>query len=284
MRIGHIVKGTIVVCAVLAVETSQAEQRTMIAVRVQNPPKIDGRLDDPCWREAVPTSDFVQMEPEEGELATEQTIVRAVYDSDNLYFGIECLDSQPDRIVARLVPRDSNFWPGDLIEIALDTFHDHQNCYCFCVNPRGVQRDYRSTGDPSGWWGVDLAWDGLWYSAAHVDERGWTAEIAIPFKTLRFPSQGKQVWGINVHRYQASKREDSNWSFISRADGAFLKVSKAGELVGLEGIEPGLHIELLPYGTTRYERRTDVLKGDMGLDFKYSIASDVTFNCAYRSA
>jgi len=106
MRIGHIVKGTIVVCAVLAVGTSQAEQRTMIAVRVQNPPKIDGRLDDPCWREAVPTSDFVQMEPEEGELATEQTIVRAVYDGDNLYFGVECLDSQPDRIVARLVPEE----------------------------------------------------------------------------------------------------------------------------------------------------------------------------------
>jgi len=129
-----------------------------------------------------------------------------------------------------------------------------------------------------GWGGIDLAWDGLWYSAAQVTEEGWTAELTIPFKTLRFPRKSEQVWGINVHRYQSSKREDSNWSFISRADGSMLKVSKAGLLLGLRDITPGLHIKLLPYGTARYVKEKGMWKGDTGLSFKYGISSDFTLD------
>ena len=108
----------------------------MTAIRVPQPPRIDGRLDDACWKLAGPASGFIQMDPDEGEPATEQTSFRVAYDQDNLYIGIECLDSRPDKIVARLVPRDSNFWPGDVVGIVLDTFGDHQNCYGFAVNPR----------------------------------------------------------------------------------------------------------------------------------------------------
>ena len=267
----------VLVASVVSASSSFAAVREMKAVRTDVPPKIDGVLDDPCWRKAVPTSDFVQMDPDEGKLATEQTIVRVLYDDDNLYFGIECLDSRPDNIVSRLVPRDSNFWPGDLVEIVLDTFHDHQNCYGFQVNPKGVQRDYRSEADGiRGWGGIDLAWDGLWYSAGRITRNGWTVEIAIPFKTLRFPRKGgEQVWGINVHRYQSSKREDSNWSFISRDDRACIKVSKAGHLVGLKDVAPGLHIKLLPYGTLRKEGGWEE---DAGLSLKYGITSDFTFD------
>ncbi|HID94491.1 MAG TPA: hypothetical protein EYP53_00345 [Candidatus Latescibacteria bacterium] len=226
---------------------SAAEHRTIIAAKVQNPPKIDGRLDDPCWKVAKPTSGFIQIHPDEGELATEQTFVRAVYDEHNLYFGIECLDTRPDRITARLMPRDSNFWPGDLITIVLDTFHDRQNCYGFQVNPRGIQRDFRSEGDGrGGWGGIDLAWDGLWWSEGRISESGWTVEVAIPFRTLRFPRKREQLWGINIQRYQSSRRENSDWSPITRADRGIIKVSKAGHLEGLKDIKPGLHLELLP--------------------------------------
>lgn len=274
--------GIVMMCLVFITESlPAAEHRTIIAAKVQNPPRIDGRLDDPCWREAVPTSDFVQMEPEEGEPATEQTIVRVVYDENNLYFGIECLDSQPDKITARLVPRDSNFWPGDLITIVLDTFHDHQNCYGFQVNPRGIQRDFRSEGDGRrGWGGIDLAWDGLWWSECMITDRGWTVEVAIPFKTLRFPRKREQVWGINIQRYQSSRREDSDWSPITRADLGIIKVSKAGHLVGIRDIKPGLHLELLPYGTTRYNQNSErrAWQKDLGLDLKYGLTSDITLD------
>ncbi|MCD6166212.1 carbohydrate binding family 9 domain-containing protein [bacterium] len=255
--------------------------KTMIAVRVQSPPKIDGKLDDPCWKLAIPTSDFIQMDPEEGKPATEQTIVRVVYDQNNLYFGIECLDSRPDKVVARLVPRDSNFWPGDLISIALDTFHDHQNCFVFQVNPLGIQRDLRSEGDGRwGWGGTDVAWDGLWWSKGRVTDKGWTVEIAIPFKTLRFPRKKEQIWGVNIQRYQSSKKEDSDWSFISRDDGGVIKISKAGHLLGLEEITPGLHLELLPYGTTRQTRKPEESRWerDAGLDFKYALTSNLVLD------
>jgi hypothetical protein len=227
--------------------------RTMKAVKILSPPKIDGKLDDPCWKLAEPTSGFTQLRPDEGKPATEQTIVRVVYDEQNLYFGIECLDSQPQKIDARLIPRDSDPYPGDLIGIVLDTFHDHQNAYCFWTNPRGIQMDFRSYDDFAGGWGSrDFSWDGVWQSEAQITDKGWTIEVAIPFKTLRFPGDKKQIWGINIQRYQKAKGEDSSWAPITRDDRGVLKVSRAGHLAGLENLKQGLHIEFLPYGTSRY--------------------------------
>nr|HID59189.1 hypothetical protein [Desulfobacterales bacterium] len=285
MSYNKILSWCLVFVLVLFVTTrlGAAEPRTMTAVRIENPPKIDGELDDPCWKLAVPTSGFIQMAPEEGKLATEQTRIRVLYDEDNLYFGIECLDSRPQKIVSRLVPRDSNFWPGDLVSIVLDTFHDHQTCYVFQVNPRGVQRDLRFSEDGGR---GDSAWDGLWWSAAEITDRGWTVEVAIPFKSLGFSRENEQIWGVNVQRFQGSKQEDSNWSFIRRSDISFAQVSRAGDLLGLSDIKPGLHLELLPYGMTKYTQDLEKDEGsgrrDVGLDIKYGITSnltlDVTFN------
>jgi len=251
----------------------------MTALKVQSAPKIDGRLDDDSWKLAKPTTEFIQLLPDDGKPATEQTIIRVVYDTENLYFGIECLDSQPEKIDARLVPRDSDPYPGDLIGIVLDTFHDHQNAYCFWTNPRGIQMDFRSYDDfAQGWGGRDFSWDGVWQSEAQITDRGWTVEVAIPFKTLRFPRSKKQTWGVNVQRYQKSKGENSNWAPITRDDGGVLKVSKAGHLVGLEDLKQGLHIELLPYGTSRYNENSEgnAREGDAGLDVKYGITSNLT--------
>ena len=265
----------------VALNSWAAEPRTMIAVRVQNPPRIDGTLDDSCWRLAVPTSGFIQMDPDEGKPATEQTIVRVLYDNKNLYLGIECLNSRPEKIISRLVTRDSNFWPGDLISVVLDTFHDHQNCYIFQINPRGVQRDLRCYEDGRRGWGSS-AWDGLWWSEAKITASGWTSEIAIPFNTLRFSRGKEQIWGVNIQRYRASKREDSNWSFISRDDGRATKVSRAGHLLGLKDIKPGLHLEFLPYGMARYTQNLEKderrWQKDTGLDIKYGIASNLTLD------
>ncbi|MFQ6043855.1 MAG: carbohydrate binding family 9 domain-containing protein, partial [Candidatus Poribacteria bacterium] len=242
--------------AVPAILEAEEAPRVMRAVKVQSPPKIDGKLDDDCWRLAEPTTGFTQLFPDDGKLATEQTIIKVLYDEENLYFGIECLDSQPQKIDARLIPRDSDPYPGDLIGIVLDTFHDHQNAYCFWTNPRGIRMDFRSYDDfARGWGGRDFSWDGVWQSEAQITDRGWTVEVAIPFKTLRFPRSKKQTWGVNIQRYQKTKAENTHWAPITRDDVGVLKVSKAGHLVGLEYLKQGLHIELLPYGTSRYNEK-----------------------------
>ena len=264
---------------VLSKEEGEREPRTMTALKIQFPPKIDGRLDDDCWKLAEPTTEFIQLFPDDGTPATEQTIIKVLYDNENLYFGIECLDSQPKNIDARLVPRDSDPYPGDLIGIVLDTFHDHQNAYCFWTNPRGIQMDFRSYNDfAQGWGGRDFSWDGVWRSAAQIKDTGWTVEVAIPFSTLRFPRKKEQIWGVNVQRYQKSKGEHSHWAPITRDDGGVLKVSKAGHLVGLEDLEQGLHLELLPYGTSSYNENLQgsAQKQDAGLDVKYGITSNLT--------
>jgi hypothetical protein len=111
--------------AVTPILEAEEAPRVMTALKVLSPPKIDGRLDDDCWKLAEPSAGFIQFLPDEGKPATEQTIIKVLYDNENLYFGIECLDTQPEKIDARLVPRDADPYPGDLIGIVLDTFHDH---------------------------------------------------------------------------------------------------------------------------------------------------------------
>jgi len=278
----------LLVQAVTSILDAKEAPILMTAAKVQSPPQIDGRLDDYCWELAESTTGFIQLFPDDGKLATEQTIIQAMYDNQNLYFGIECLDSQPEKIDTRLVPRDSDPYPGDLIGIVLDTFHDHQNAYCFWTNPRGIRMDFRSYDDfAQGWRGRDFSWDGVWWSEAQITDRGWTVEVAIPFKTLRFPRDKKQIWGINVQRYQKAKGEDSHWAPITREDGGVLKVSKAGHLVGLENLKQGLHLELLPYGIFRYNensegnapvyvQRAGKREGDVGLNVKYGITSHLT--------
>jgi len=259
-----------------------ADVKRMVAVKTNSPPKIDGRLDDSCWRLTHSSTGFIQLDPEEGEPAREQTIVRVLYDEDNLYFGIECSDSEPERIDARMAPRDGLVYPGDMIGLVLDTYHDHQNAYGFYTNPYGTCLDFHTEGDGSrDWGGTDYGWDGVWRSEAKINDKGWSLEMAIPFKTLRFSRGKEQVWGINIQRYRGCTRENSFWSPITRDDrGQILKVSKAGHLVGLKDLKHGLHLELLPYGTGRYQRKGSEAPphwdGDFGLDLKYGMASNLT--------
>jgi len=257
-------------------------KKSILAVRVDSPPVIDGKLEELCWQRAHPTTGFVQREPDAGEAAREQTTVRVLYDDENLYFGIECLDSEGGKIEGRLVTRDDKLFPGDFICLLLDTYYDHQNGYVFWTNPYGIQADAYSQNDGLS---VDRGWDGVWRSAGKTTPRGWTAEMAIPFKTLRFSGKDEEVWGVNIQRYRKMGREESNWAPISRDDASALKPSKAGYLVGLENLRHGLHLELLPYVTgQRGQDRPNTGRWgrDFGIDVKYGMATnfalDLTVN------
>ena len=172
---------------------------------------VDGRLDEPVWSQVVPLGDFVQTQPIEGAAATERTEAFLFYGSDKLYFGFKCYDSEPGKIVARSDTHDART-NSDSVNIFLDPFGDRRTGYFFSINARGVQFDALLT-EASG---MDPTWDGIWESAARIESWGWSAEVAIPFKSIRF--QSGQTWGINLGRDIVRKNERDNWQLVTRFD------------------------------------------------------------------
>ncbi|MGB3861232.1 MAG: DUF5916 domain-containing protein [Candidatus Aminicenantaceae bacterium] len=259
--------------------SQQPEEREVRAVRVVGPITVDGKLDEPAWQKAGVIDNLTQREPQEGEPITESTVIRILYDDEYLYFGVVCTDSQPDGIVASEMRRDAPLQDNDYFEIYLDTYHDHRNATYFMTNPLGARRDalIREEGSRINW-----DWDGLWHSKTQRDERGWTIEIAIPFYTLRFKSVDVPVWGVNFGRHIARKREEAYWAPISRDLGFFgkYKISYFGNLTGLEGLKQGKRLHLMPYviggGIKEEEENSLSPSGDLGLDLKYRLTSNIT--------
>ncbi len=257
--------------------------------------RLDGALDEPAWQDGDSAGGFRQQEPEEGAPASEPTQIRVLYDHENLYIGIWAFDSRPDRIIARQLERDaqlglSRFGPSggdDAIELILDTFHDRRNAFYFATNPRGVQVDGLITDESDE---ADLDWDGVWDVRARTTNDGWTAEFAIPLRTLRFPANaGQQTWGFNVQRVVARKNEQSLWTAWSRDGEGLHRVSRAGELDGLDSLTRGLDLSVKPYvltsvGQDYLERPSGSadFEPDVGIDAKLGLASglvlDLTVN------
>ena len=279
--------GAVLVVALSVPAHERPSEKEVWAFRTNLRPTIDGVLADEDWKRATPATGFILIEPEEGVAATNQTFIHVLYDANYLYIGLNMIDAEPDNIKGRIMQRDGRFAPLDLVGLVLDTYHDHQNAYGFYINAYGVQNDFRVENDGSGGWGgIDQSWDGIWQAETHIHDQGWSAEIAIPFKTLRFPELDQHTWGINVQRIERTYTENSNWAFISRDDRYLLKVSKAGHLHGLEDIKPGLHLEVLPYATGGYgnvgSRSAEGWSSDFGLDLKYSIASNLTLDTTFN--
>lgn len=222
--------------------------------RTENPPRIDGLIDDACWKNVEPVSGFFQFDPVNGAKASEETLVWMAYDQKHVYFAFLMKDSQPDKIWAELTPRNE-FENNDSITVILDTYNDKRTSIRFTVNPRGVQKNSVET---------------IWKSGAVIRDDGWAAEMAIPFKSLRFSSQDDQVWGINFERYIHRLNEEDYWTDVDR-DTPLLH--QMGELAGLSGVKPGYNLEFFPYAgvrTSRWEGEKDD-KLAAGLDIKYGI-------------
>jgi hypothetical protein len=213
-------------------------------LRINEPIKIDGRLDETAWAEADIAGDFRQQEPNEGAAASEKTEVRLLFDEKNLYVGIHAFDSDPARINARELVRDATFSNDDKVEVLLDTYHDRRNAYRFAVNPLGTQQDALITDEGRD---LNLSWDAPWISAGRIDQTGWIVEIAIPLTTLRF-TEGASTWGLNFARIIRRKNEENLWTSWQRSFG-LERVSQAGELVGVEEIKRRRLLEVKPYAS-----------------------------------
>ena len=263
--------------------------------RVDRPPVVDGRLDEEAWLSAAVVDDFVQQEPAEGEPATERTVVRLLYDAQALYIGVEAHDSAPEAVIATEMRRDSlRLLDEDNFQVILDTFHDRRSGYMFVTSPLGAKLEQQVSEEGEGGWrgtntsNVNVNWDGVWDVVAHRTPEGWTAEIAIPMITLRFPEADEQVWGVNFMRNIRRKNEQVYWAPISK-EYSLTRVSLAGTMTGITGVDQGMDLRVTPYvlsGARQDRGNGGGLDGsgfrDLGLDVKYGLASglnlDLTLN------
>ena len=264
------------------------------AERVSEPPVIDGVLDDNIWGSAASISEFVQQEPSEGAPASERTEVFVVYDDDALYLGVRAFDSNLEGVVSSEMRRDSDrILDEDYFALILDTFKDSRSGYMFVVSPLGAKLEQQvfeeGEGGRPGWPSpnVNRNWDGVWEARTQITEEGWTAEIAIPMVTLRFPEVSRQVWGANFKRNIRRKNEQVYWAPIPQAYD-LPRVSLAGNLVGMENLKRGMDLRAKPFlvaGGSRKQsgNQTDnASHADFGLDLKYGVTAglnlDVTVN------
>lgn len=234
---------------VLDVHRIDPEAFQALAVRLPpgRAPRIDGRLDDAVWSLAPAQGHFIQREPRFGMRSTERTEFRILYDDRRLYFGIWAFDSDARGIRASELKRDAGLRKGDQIKIVIDTFHDHRNAFYFSTNPLGAYKDAQSVENGRT---INYDWNAVWQNETSVDEHGWYAEIAIPLSQLRFHgTPGDQVWGLNVCRIIIRKNEETYWVPYPRewSSVGFSRMSHAGVLLGLRGLEPRRRLELVPF-------------------------------------
>ena len=208
--------------------------------RADTPPVVDGRLDDPVWQRAVRIEDFTQVSPREGAAPTERTEVYLLYTSETFFVGIRAYDRDPDAVRVRELQRDVAQSGSDSVAIVFDTFFDRRNGFYFQINPGGARRDGLVEDQSS----IRFDWKGIWEGRAVRDELGWTAEMAIPFKTLAFDPEEAR-WGFNVQRFIRRKNETIRWR-ATEQDRSLIALQHAGVLDGLEGLNQGLGIDVKP--------------------------------------
>lgn len=266
--------------ALAQVEAPSSGGRSATAARADHAPRLDGTLEDPIWKTALPVGDFRQREPFETTPPTEKTEVRILYDARHVYFGIHCYDKTPGAIVATQLRRDLSLDLDDNFAIMIDPTLSHRNGYIFEVNPLGTQRDgeiIEEQAPPAGDSIVDPSWDGLWISAAKITSDGWTATVAIPFSTLNFRGGSEVNWGLNFRRFIRRKNEEDVWSGYRRIFG-FWRVSQAGQVQGLKGIESGRLLVIKPYallGAQAFSGQPWNALHTGGGDIKYGLASNL---------
>jgi len=202
---------------------------------------LDGRLDEPVWREA-PVLKLTQQSPKPGAPTPYETEVRIVVTKDRLYFGFVCKDPDPSRIAVHTMRRDDTMLGDDKVSILLDPYGDHRTGYFFQFNAAGARADGLVSGPQS----ASLDWDGIWDARTARTADGWSAEVVVPSRTLSF-ARGLDAWGLNVERYIPRERLTLRWSSPT-LDSFLYDLSRAGQLTGMRELEQGKGLEFSPYG------------------------------------
>ena len=285
---------------------AQGAPKVVSAAPAEQPPALDGNvLDDPAWATAAAASGFRQTAPDEGQPATERTEVRIIFASGTLYVGVVCYDSEPSAIIMSDSRRDSSMADADSFMMVLDTFQDGQNGFVFGTTPAGQEYDgqvINEGGDRGGFGqagdggfsrgsggGFNLNWDGAWQVRTALSEIGWSAEFAIPFRTVRYPAREAQSWGVNFQRNIRRRNETAYWAPIPRQFSLF-RVSLAGRITGLSvPVGRASNLQFTPYVVGELASRTGesggqaIAVGAAGGDLKYSVTSGLTLDATYNT-
>ena len=220
----------IIVCGLLFVffffPNHLFSQKNLNAIRVSLPLVIDGKIDSSLRYLPDSATDFIQMEPDIGQVSSERTVAYLMYDTRFIYFAVFCYQD-PSNIVGKITARDNLSNDDDAITLILDTYDDNRTGFGFAVNPLGTQTDFRIGDDGRS---LDANWDEVWQSASHVYNWGWYAEFAIPFSSLSY-SRKNSIWGFNIRRIIRSNFEISYWSGEMSQD---YRLSQGGQLTGIE--------------------------------------------------
>ena len=217
---------------------------------------LDGIPNEEAWNAVEWGGDFIQNQPNEGAAPSQPTAFKILYDDKFLYIGYRCFDKAPDSIIKHMSRRDE--FPGDWVEINIDSYHDLRTAFSFTISVSGVRGDEFVSNDGRNW---DGNWNPIWYAKTHTDDQGWTAEIKIPFSQLRYGNEPEKVWGFQITRRIFRKEERSNWQYIPQSSGVW--VSRFGELHGLKNIPFHRQVEIAPYVTAQLDK----YKGEAGNPF-----------------
>jgi hypothetical protein len=242
---------------------------------------IDGTLDEAVWRSAPKIGELIQRQPNPGEPPTERTEVTLLRDANNLYIGVTAYDAEPGRVIGTQMARDAQLNNDDRVEILLDTFRDQRSAFYVATNPSGALVDGLAFGNGQ----LNIEWDAIWTVRTQLSDHGWSAEFAIPFKSLSFPA-GQTTWGFNIARNIYRKLEDNRWSG-ARLDVQFLQVSEAGQITNLDGLTQGIGLDVRPFIAGRWLRLDAASSNDFnrepGLDLFYNITPSLKLTATFNT-
>ena len=248
---------------------------------------VDGWLDEPGWERAEPVGDFYERETREGLPSTETTTVRVLYDEENLYFGFWCTLEDAEKHRPRTMFRDENIASDDAVAIMLDAYNDRRSAVFLATNANGIVFDMSQNGQGPGTRNLD--WDTVWESRGRHLPGGWTAEVRVPLKSLRFraPAPGQPaVFGVGFKRNIPMKTEEVYWPFVGN-DSTWYRPAELGELRGLEGIRPGRNVEIRPHVLGGLDGGRDwegePARADAGLDLKWGVTPGLTADFTWNT-
>lgn len=244
--------------------------------RCTNKPKIDAILDDEVWKTAATTEDFIQNNPNNGALPTEKTQLKLAYDDDAIYLAAVLFDSHPDSILTEFGLRDAgDELNADLFSIEINPYNDGRSSFEFMTSASGIQMDSQNTIEA-----MNKSWNAVWESRTRITDFGWVVEMRIPYSAIRFPKKDVQLWEMNIFRLIKRKNEAITWNFVNKEVTGWL--NQAGELHGLQGINPATRLSFTPYLTSYMEKAADenkfTSKFKGGMDVKLGLNESFTLD------
>lgn len=240
------------------------DQPSLRAVRIMNPPEIDGNLIDDSWNQVEATSSFTQTNPVYKASPKFKTEVKIAYDDKAIYIGAVMYDSHPDSIKKEIAVRDSDEKNADYFYIGFDTWNNKQDAYIFGLSASGIQIDKRN---------LDETYNAVWNSAVKITDFGWVAEIKIPYSALRFPAMQEQIWGMQIVRTIRRNREEDQWSLEPKDTDNTLNYW--GLLTGLKDIDPPLRLSLLPYISAGFQHDSKPGLNEDSYSYNYNGGMDL---------